>query len=172
MTDELRQYALAAFTLAIENDELSTLQNAFSKFIGQLDDETMHFIKHPLFKKGEKKEFLDKVVKNKTLKHFLYVLVDNDRFESIKDIHQEFEELILHRKQTQLVTVYSKTLLSSVDLHRIQDKLEKENHQRVVIENIVDERILAGHRIEYSGYIHDTSVNRKLSDLVSELKKN
>lgn len=172
MTNELRQYALAVFSLAIEKNELTTVQHDFSEFLEQLDKETMHFIKHPLFKKSEKKEFLDKVVKNSSLKHFLFVLIDNNRFQSIKDIHQAFEELVLNQQETQLVTVWSKTKLSKADLNRVQDKLEKDNHQKIVVENKIDETILAGHRIEYSGYIHDTSVNRKLTDLVSELKKN
>ncbi|MBU0996869.1 MAG: ATP synthase F1 subunit delta [Firmicutes bacterium] len=172
MTNELRQYALAVFTLAIEKNELNIVRDSFSEFIEQLDKSAMHFMKHPLFKKSEKKELLDKVIKNSSLKHFLFVLIDNDRFQSIKDIHQAFEELVLNQQETLMVTVWSKTKLSKADLNRVKEKLEKDNHQKIVVENKIDEMILAGHRIEYSGYIHDTSVNRKLTDLVSELKKN
>lgn len=172
MTNESRQYALALFTLALENNELKKVRGDFSKFILSVDAETMSFMKHPLFQKEEKKAILDKVVHNHSLKHFLFVLVDNFRFDSIVEIHQAFEELILHQEQILQVTIYSKQLLSEPDLSRVQNKLEKEHHQKVVINNVIDDTILAGHRIEYSGYIHDSSVNRKLSDLVSELKKN
>lgn len=172
MSEEARQYALALFALAEEGNSLPKIQNQMNQFVLQLDQEVRRFMRHPGFSKDEKKKVISSSQGRSLFTDFLFVLIDNERFDLISEIQEAFEEILLHRKDILKAKVYSKTTLTPSELERIRHKIEKDHRQKVELENILDASILAGTRIEYEGYIHDATASRQLTDLASELYHN
>jgi len=172
MTDIARQYALAVFGLAKENNLVESLKTDFAVFLASYNEETRLFFQHPAFRKGEKKEIISHLEILDTLKNFLYLLIDNDRMDSLFEIHDALNDIIMNQNMLLRVQVISKTSLSKTQLERIKIKLENDYHRSVEIEEIQDESMIAGYKLLFEGSVYDETIERKLIDLRTNLKKN
>lgn len=172
MTDFVREYALALFSLANEEKALDKISRSLQEFNLSLDEESKLFFSHPAFQKSEKKSVIDKLTIHPLLSDFLKVLIDNERFEFINEIALSLEDIIKNQNQLLKVNVVSKQPLTKENLSRIKNKLEKDYNRKVLLEETLDSTIIAGYILRFEGYELDDTVSRRLKDLVTTLKKN
>ena len=172
MTDSARQYALAVFSLAREQNNLEIVLKDFSSFMESFDQEVRLFFLNPGFNRLEKKQVISKMKVSKHFQSFLFLLVDNDRFDIVKDIYDVFLDLILHLNKMMNVTVISKTPLSVAQKNRVIQKLEQDYSRVIHLDEVIDESIIAGYKLVFEGNLLDDTIGRRLSDLQINLKKN
>ncbi len=171
MTGIQEEYARALFQLAMENDLLKATESGYLAFVEALDDDTMHFFNHPKITKQEKRDVLEKAIKLELLRHFIFVLIDNDRMSLARTIYYAFVELINQMNKVKQVKVYASQKLTAKQIDSIRQKLEKSLLHAIEIEEIIDEKILSGIRIEIDGMVLDETSNRQLEDLKTNLKR-
>lgn len=165
------QYAEALFSLSLEKNKVVDVLNEFIQFTSAMDNEIIDFINHPKISKKDKKDIIAKGVINDIFKRFTYVLIDNSRFDLLKDILVEFEKVVNKHNNLIKVKVFSNKKLSKEQLEKLNLNLSEKNNRKIELENVVDESIVGGLRVEYEGMIFDDTVNNYLSSLKANLKK-
>jgi F-type H+-transporting ATPase subunit delta len=165
------QYAEALFSLALDEDVLDDVQQEFTNFLDALDNDVMHFLKHPKVTKNEKKAVLDQVVKQSVFRHFLYVVIDNSRMQYMTDMHQEFTSIVHNQQNHMEATVYSPKPLTKTELANLEASIGKKHNRDVTLTNVVDSSIVGGLRVEYEGHVLDQTINHYLTNLQGALTK-
>jgi len=165
------QYAEALFSLAHEENKVDEVLNEFEAFVNAQDNDVYNFLNHPKVSNKDKKGVISKVIKNSIVKNFIYVLIDNVRIEYLEDCLDEFKVIIDNQNKVMNVTVYSNKLLPIIDLNKLKNNLAMKHNRKVNIENLVDENIIGGLRIEFEGNILDDTINNYLTTLKNNLTK-
>ncbi len=171
MSAQSEQYAVALFELSREQDDLEEIKETFAAFLKSLDEKDMLFFRHPKIKKNEKKDVIRAMDFPALLKDFLFVVIENNRFEILEDIYGSFAALIdkMHRRMA--VVVYSKEPLDKKRIQNLKEEYENRYNRKVTLENRTDKTIIGGLRFEFEGMVVDNTVNRTLNQLKSRLKK-
>ncbi len=165
------QYAEALFGLALESKQISEITLEFKSLTEILDTEIYNFLIHPKIKKEAKKEILSDFIKNDLLKHFVFVLIDNLRIESLEEILIEFEKIVDNQRKILKVQVFSYKLLLPEQKKQLIENLGKKHNRKIELKNIVDKSIVGGIRIEFEGMILDDTINNYLHNLKANLMK-
>lgn len=165
------QYSEALFSLALEQKALDSVLTEFSAFIEGLDDEIYTFLNHPKITKKDKKEIVSKAISHSLLKNFIFVLIDRSRIDLLDDTLVEYKKLYDNQHKVLKVSVYSNKVLSDKQQANLIESLEAKNNRKVELNNVVDETIVGGLRIEYEGMVLDDTINNFLHSLKSNLTK-
>jgi len=165
------QYAIALFEVSKEEDNLDAISNAYESFLEAIDKESMDFFLHPGIDKATKIEIIQKTDGPKTLKNFLSVLIQNNRFNGLKEIKESFDDLLDSMHNRMDVVVYSQKKLTKKRLETLKEQYEKKYSRQVTINNVVDSSIIGGLRFEFDGKVIDDTVNHTLKDLKRHLTK-
>ena len=171
MTGIQVEYARALFQLALENQELETIKDGFQAFVKALDQDARNFFNHPKISRAEKRQVLEKTIALELLRHFLYVLVDNDRMNLADSIYYAFAELINEMNRVQEATVFTRTELTEAQLDEIRSSLSKKFNRKIAIRQQLDGSIISGIRIQIDGTVIDETGNRQIEDLKALLKR-
>lgn len=171
MTGIQEEYARALFQLAAENNKMDDIKLNYLAFIEAIDEGTMHFFNHPKITRQEKRDVLEKAVSMELLRHFLFVLIDNERMNLVRTIYYAFVDLVNEMNKIKQVKVYSKHKLTAKQAEAIKQKLEKSLNHKIEIDEMIDETIISGIRIEIDGTVIDETSNRQLEDLKANLKR-
>lgn len=171
MSDLSFEYAFALYELAKDKTEKDDFLSNLKETCELLKGDAYRFFTHPEIKKEDKKALIVKDFAEGTFCNFLLVLIDNDRISILPEIEQDFEQILLDESKTIPVKVTSKVPLGETYLASLKEKLTKKLHAIVVIDNVINETITAGIKIEYGSYLIDLTVDKKLSDLLMELKE-
>ncbi len=165
------QYAEALFALANEEKKVVVVKEELAAFVEAQDEYVYKFLNHPKVKKDDKKEVIAKGITDSLVKNFVYVLIDNNRVELLADVLNEFITIVDRQNQMMNVFVYSGKLMEIRDLNKLKNNIAMKHNRTVNIENIVDEKIIGGLRIEYEGMILDETINNHLNTLKNNLTK-
>ncbi len=165
------QYAEALFSLANEQNQVDSIFAGFKEIKEAFDADIYKFLIHPKVSKKDKKEILLKIVQNDLLRSYIFVLIDNSRIELLEDTLMEFEKIVNNQNKMMKVQVFSKKSLTSEQVKQLVTNLEKRHNRKIELENIVDETIVGGLRIEFEGMILDDTINNYLHSLKANLTK-
>lgn len=165
------EYALAIFSLANEQNQLTTTITLLQSFLASLDDSSRGFFRHPGIDKPSKKAVIESIMHDEFVRHCLFLLIDNQRFDELEEIVEEIK--LLQKKQSGIVDfiVYSKSALSPTALESIKTKYTKELNRDVRVKNMLDSTLIAGVRLEFDGYVIDQTVSHYLQDLTASLEQ-
>jgi F-type H+-transporting ATPase subunit delta len=169
MTGIANQYALAVFSLAKEQGKELEFSILLSDFAKNITEETQKFFAHPKISKIEKKTILENVVKDCLLLNFLKVLTDNDRFSLIEAVAFAYKDILDKLNKIMKVVVFSKKSLTKTNLEKIKKKLKSTYQRRIELEEVIDETIIGGFKVEFEGNVIDETINKQLEDLKSSL---
>lgn len=169
MTGIAYQYALAVFSLAKEADRAEEFFDVLEGYSKSMDDASMKFFMHPKISKSEKQEVLSKITNDVLLLNVLKVLVDNDRFLLIKAISLAYKDILDEIHKIMIVKVVSNKALTKTNLDKIKKKLKLNYDRNIQIEEIIDDSIIGGFRIEFEGNVIDETINKQLEDIKSSL---
>lgn len=166
-----KQYSEALFGLAFEEQQVDELLSEFKRFNAAIDEDIFKFLNHPKISKQNKKEIIDQSVDNTLLKHFIYVLIDNSRIDLLEDSLSEFEKYVRNQNKVLEVKAFSGKSLTSEQKTKLAESLSKKHNRKIELENIVDQSIVGGIRIEYEGMVLDDTINNYLRGLKANLTK-
>lgn len=170
------QYSRAIFDLACESNNEQIYFDALVVIKQTIfDDETIFkTFSHPKIETKDKKEMLENVLKDKvdlTLLHYLFVLLDNNRFLELPLIVESYKELLDEHLGKMEVKVYSKYELDENQKEDLSQKLKKYYKKDVIINEYIDTTLIGGIKIEASGQVLDSTVLSALDNLKNSLKK-
>ena len=166
------EYAKALYELSSSQDDKEVILHNLKEFAKVLENrDIMRFFTHPEINIDKKKELIKKDVPEGVLRDFFYVLLDNKRIQIVDEIASDYEQIFLTDSKTKKAVVYSNKPLTEDYLNKLEKQLESRIGASVILTNLIDEKITAGIRIEYESTVIDLTVDKKLSNLITNLKE-
>jgi len=167
------EYAKALFELA-EINALTQLDDELNVLCLALDQnpDAMKVLTYPNISLTKKKELIKNITVNcnELLVRFLYVVLDNNRFDEIKDIRNEFHKLVSNQSETVDVSVTSSTKLTDAQISKLSKTLSSRYEGRKInINNIVDANLIGGVKVVANGECVDLSLSSKITSLKASL---
>ena len=167
-----RRYAYALYEIAEEkgrvDDYLSDL-----KIVCDVIDENKDLqsvIKHPQISTKDKKNTFINIFKGNIdadLLSFLLILIEKDRIIYLREKFNEFEKIVLENKDIITGVVKTTHALSDEQYDKLILNLEKKYNKKVLLTEIVDERIIGGVYLK----VNDQVIDGTLKTRIDELKK-
>lgn len=166
-----KEYAKALYELAEEQKCVSVIEEEL-KAISNIcsDEDTMKFFLAPSIQLEDKKKVVLKSFKgfNETLINFLFVLLDNRRFDLIHNINNEFTQIILNKNEILPIKLISANKLDKNQIDKITLSIRlRFNNKKLRVENIVDESLIGGIKI----LANDTEIDLSTKNSILELKE-
>jgi len=173
-TKATKRYATAFLGLAIEENILEKTKEDMLLIKNTIDasSELQLFLKNPIIKKGQKKEAVQKIFKDKIqdITFELYnLLARKDRESLLEDISNKFLELYNQHQGIIKVGVTSASKLEDSQLKALQKNIEKTTGKSVEFQTEVKEDLIGGLKIRLEDTVVDGSVKFKLSQLKDRL---
>lgn len=167
-------YSVALFDITNEKANTNSIKTQFQDFYDVLKKQSdfRKLLNHPAIKLEDKKAIIKNVFKNIDLDllYFLYVVLDNNRFDMIDEIYHDFESLIFEQNDTVLLEVYSVNLLSEAQKQRITNLMTKRFvNKKIIIENLIDKNLIGGIKVLHAGVSIDISLKVRLEELKAVL---
>lgn len=166
------EYAKAVFDLAKEEDKIEVFTNCFNAVIDTKTKEFTDILVSPFIHKEEKKRIVDKVYHSldETFLHFLYVLIDHNRFDKVNDIYREYEKLVLKDNNILRVKLISANEIKSKRLKEFKETLEnKYPNMKIEIINEINPNLIGGVQIITDDASIDASVRGTLDKIRGSL---
>lgn len=172
-----KQYALAFFEVAKEDNTLDDVKESFDVFVKILKSENdfERVLISPKIKIDEKKDLIKKTFCNcsEDFIFFLFIVLDNGRMDKIFNIYEEFIYLYNEENNIKLVDILSAELLSDAEKMKLLNSLKKHySNYEVVIRNKIDPKVIGGYHILVNGLSLDLSIKRKIDDLEKHILTN
>lgn len=168
------EYAKALFDLAQEENKIELFLDSIYAVIDTMNEQK-DFLKimiSPSIEKKEKIEIINKVYKSldETFVNFLKVLVNNQRFDCLEGIAEEYKKLYHDFHNILKVEVISSEILNDVQMKQVLNRLKaRYMGKEIKIENSVNPKILGGLQIICDGESLDLSLKGQLSKLKESL---
>ena len=169
-----KQYAIAFFEIAKEDNTLASCKESFDVFVKVLENEKdlALVLNSPKIKTNDKKDLIKNTFEHCSLDfiYFINVVLDNGRIDKIKDIYNEFLHLYNEENNIKVVSVISATALSKDEQNKLLNSL-KSNYQgyEIILNNKIDPSVVGGYHILVNGLSIDLSVKRKIENLSNHL---
>ncbi len=166
------RYAGALADVAIEQGEVERIQSELKVFRGMADDshELQLFLANPATPRAGKHAVIEQLAErtgsSRTLRNFLFLLVDHRRTSLLPDIESSFEHLLDVRLGVTRAEVTSADELSSADqgeLTRVIQKLT--GSAKVNARFRTDSALVGGAIVRVGSKIYDGSVRTQLNAL-------
>lgn len=167
MTQINKEYAIALFNLAVENDAVEEYENCLQN-INKVFEENHEYIKvleSPAIPLSERISFIEEAF-GKTyteyLVSFIKVLCENGHIAEICSCISEFQNLVRIYKNRAIATVYYVEPLTDEQKTALLDKLQKISGKVIEPEFIKDESLIGGIKVQIDDKIFDGSIKNKL----------
>lgn len=159
-----RRYAKALFQITPAAG-LEKRMNTLAQFLG-LVNRYPHFFYSPQIAKESKEKALKKIpFEDEELKNFLFLLIDKRRFSCLPEIVKIYSQMA----GDQLGVVKAQLVLAEkVDARlteKLKGKLEKKYGKKVLLEAIIDPRLIGGGVLTVGNRLADFSIKGKLERL-------
>lgn len=171
-----RRYAEAFVDLGSKNNELDQYMDEFGTVSDLFENhrEFRLFLLNPELKGENKKSFIDAIFKemNKTVKNFLFLLIDKGRIKELANIYKASVRLSDKKKNTVELTIVSSEELTQVQIAKLKDKYKVLYSATAVKENLViDKKLIGGIKIIAGDKVIDGSIKARLEGLREILSK-
>lgn len=164
------RYAKSLIDLSIEQGNLDTVKTDMEEFIAVLrqNKELQAVLKNPIIKQDLKTNILNGLFGDRvqsSIMEFLRILVRKGRsnilYATAKEFVREYNEVkgIVH------ATVSSAVPLSAANMSAVNQAIAEEIGAKVILENKIDEKLIAGFVVKVGDQQIDASVAGKLSKL-------
>ena len=167
------EYAQAIYDLAKEENKIDIINECFIVVNKSIEDnDFMELLSSPKITKEEKKNILTKVYGklDSLFLDFMYVLIDNNRFNRISYIYDYYNQLIKIEHNILHIEAYSVKELTKTQIDNLRKTLSSYyNGKTLEIENIVDPKLIGGVRIECNGKTLDVTLKKSLANMKDSL---
>ncbi len=169
------RYSQAVFEIAQENGTIEELKEQAKVIQAVLaENPILHeFFRAVKITKEEKKNMIEECFGklNRNVVNFMKLLVDKDRMYYLEEILEEVIALSNKALGIELAVVYSVRKLPQEDLDRIQAALQTKLGGKVLIENKIDESLIAGIKVVVGSTVTDVSMANSIETMKKQLLK-
>lgn len=165
-----RRYALALYEVAEEKGKVQEYLKDLNEICNLIESnrEFYEVIKHPQISTKKKKKMFINIFKNnidEELLSFLLILIEKDRILYLREKLKQMEKINLEKKNTLKGIVKTTIPLSSEEVDKLINTLEKKYNKHIILEQIIDESILGGIYVRVNHDVIDGTVKSKLNEL-------
>ncbi|MFU7516943.1 F0F1 ATP synthase subunit delta [Clostridium sp. HCS.1] len=165
-----RRYALALYEVAEEKGKVQQYLEDLHEICNLIETNKDFYevIKHPQISTKKKKRTFINIFKghiDEELLSFLLILIEKDRILYLKEKLVEMEKIDLERKNTLKGIVKTTIPLTEKEFSNLISTLEDKYKKNIVLEQVIDEKILGGIYVRINNDVIDGTVKSKLDDL-------
>lgn len=168
------RYAQALFELAKQEDLLDACKEDLHVIVEGMVQypELFALLKHPRIDKKERKDIVMKSFSGGQtyVMNFVKLLIDRNRFASIKEIEKRYQELYNEEKGIEIAYIQSALPLSDTEEKQIVDMLKVKLKKNIIAKVSIKPELIAGLRIQVAGDVLDNSASNRLQRLKEQAK--
>ena len=171
-----KRYAQALFEAANESKLLAEVGQDLAELSKVLADtpELLTLLSAPKVSVERKKQFIGEIFAGAqpVVINVLQLLVERKRFNEVVNVVEEFDRLSADSQGFARATVFSTRPLSEEERTEISAAFAKRvNKNSLAIDNVIDESLIGGIRVQIGNDIFDSSVKGKLARLQKALTR-
>lgn len=171
------RYARSIFDLSVELDILDKISKDFFLIEKVCEENSILnvLLSNPNIFTGVKKSIIQDIFKGKIEElsmKFILLLVDKRRVLHLRDIAREFHSIYNEYHNIKIANLYVANELSESTRNEFQTILEKKFDSDIIINQIIDKRVIGGFKLVIDGMIYDASISKQLSLLKKSFEKN
>lgn len=165
------RYAGALVDVALENGQADQVKQELSAFAGLVREsaELRGILANPAIARASKHAAIEQLVErlgaSRTLRNYLFVIVDQRRAGMLEEIEQAFSRILDARQGITQATVSSATELSANERAELSAALEKLTGEKVQARFMMDSALIGGAIVRIGTTIYDGSVRTQLERL-------
>ena len=168
-TETSERYSRALFEVAKENNELESIEKDIKNFMSLLKNslEINNFIHNPTQSKENQntaiKLLTEKLNFSKSLKNFMFLLIEKRRIFFVKKIIDSFLKLCSQKRGEVKASLISSKELSVTELENISKELSSSTSSIIKFNYKVDKELIGGLKLQLGSFMIDTSIKNKLN---------
>jgi F-type H+-transporting ATPase subunit delta len=165
------RYAGALVDVAIENKQADQIKQELASFATMVREsaELQSFLANPSIARAAKhaaiEELVSKMGASRTLRNYLFVIVDQRRAGMLIEIEQAFSAILDARKGVMQATVTSAAELTADERAKLDAALQKLTGKKVQAQFSTDAALIGGAVVRIGSTIYDGSVRAQLERL-------
>ena len=165
-----RRYALALYEVAEEKGKVQQYLDDLHEICNLIETNKDFYevIKHPQISTKKKKRTFINIFKghiDEELLSFLLILIEKDRILYLKEKLVEMEKIEKKKKNTLKGIVKTTVPLTEEEFSNLVSTLEDKYKKHIILEQIIDEKILGGIYVRVNNDVIDGTVKSKLDEL-------
>jgi len=168
------EYALALFE-SLDKQERTDVVEWFHLIedIVTSQPDYIRLMRSPNITDEVKKQLLSDVfsLSPETFLHFLYVVIDQDRFGDIVEIASIYQTMMYQQDQVMVVQVITAKPLVEKQQVDLQKTLQSTYQKTIVLQEKVQPELIGGIRLEFQGKVLDQSIKSQANRLQQSLRK-
>ncbi|MFN8674497.1 MAG: F0F1 ATP synthase subunit delta [Candidatus Sericytochromatia bacterium] len=169
------RYAQALFELTKDSNLTEQTQEELRDIAKVIKNnkELSELLFHPIISKSDKKEILEKLLKDKvssTTLNFLLLLVDKKREGLIEEISELFDKMVNNLHSKVVAQVYTAIEVQREDLDSLKNRLEEYLNKNVEMKAYVDDSIMGGVLVKIGDRVIDGTLKTKFENMSRILK--
>ena len=173
MNQIAQTYAEALFSLALEENKLSKLQEeekALSEIIHDNEDFLL-LIDSRFMSREERQDIASKILKDfdEDIVNFVKVLIANNRTNYIKDVLEAFNSLCNEYKGVKEGLIYSAFPLNKETINKIKNKISQIEGMDVELISRIDPSLIGGVKVVINSHVYDGSIKNQLEKMQIDL---
>ena len=163
------RYSRALFEVAQEAGELEKIEDDNKNFASLLNNslEIENFIHNPTKSKENQNSVLkllaEKLNFSKSLKNFMFLLVEKRRIFFVEKIIDSFLKLCSQKRGEVKASLISSKELSEAELDSISKELSSSMSSTIKFNYKVDKELIGGLKLQLGSFMIDTSIKNKLN---------
>ncbi|NLW23200.1 MAG: F0F1 ATP synthase subunit delta [Tissierellia bacterium] len=170
-----KRYALALFETGLDLNKIDEFDKEldFIKSVFEEEEDLLKILQHPKIKKGEKRNLIDSIFKNRVsneMINFLYIIIDKRRERYILDIVKEYKKLFNEHENIIEVVATTAVPMEEKSITRLELVLSNKLNKKVKLINRVDKTILGGVLLEIENKLIDGTVLGQLESIGKTIK--
>ena len=175
MTETSKEYAVALFSLAVEEQFEKTVSDGL-KTVSRVLRETpeyLDFLASPNIPIQERIGAIDKAFSDGVHEYvvsFLKILCEKNNVRYIHKIIEDYEDLYHATDGISTAKVISAVPLKKAEKEKLKEKLEKFCGHTVIMECSTNSAILGGVIVHIDGKVLDGSIRRRLHDIKEKIE--
>lgn len=170
-----QRYAGALVDVALEQGTAEAVKKELTEFVALMSQsaDLRNFLASPAVASEQKQGVLEKIVSrmgaSKTLRNFLFVIVDNRRSALLPQIREAYHEQLYARLGVVEAQVTSARELTAGERTSLVEALERITGKRVETRYGLDPALIGGAVVRVGSTIYDGSVREQLNRLRARL---
>ncbi|MBT7444304.1 MAG: F0F1 ATP synthase subunit delta [Methylococcales bacterium] len=168
-----RPYADAAFSRAVEQNNIEDWANGLTLLAAVVENETMaEALDNPNINQADKIDLITSVASedfNKEVKNFVVILAENERLDVLPEIQLAFNDLKVEHEGRVDVEITSAFAVTDEQLQLLSISLKKRLGKEVNIVTTEDSSLIGGLVIQAGDLVIDGSVKSKLNQMAIDL---
>ena len=170
MNGNAKEYALAMFAIALENESMAQVHDDLDVIREVIDEnpEYIEYLVNPAVSKSERTNSLSAVFEGKVCEDvfaFLNILCDHGDTYILGDCVEEFNAMYEDYMRFSKAVVTSAVELSDDQKSRLITKISAVTGKRVEAEYVIDKALIGGISVEVDGKLFDGSVRKNLNNI-------